>query len=80
MTLWTVGHQAPLSMGFSRQEHWCGLPCPHPEDLPDPGIEPESLTSSTLAGGLFTTVPREQIRSQTRGLGRLEQSSSASGV
>ena len=41
--LWTVAHQAPLSMGFSRQENWSGLPCPPPGDLPDPGIEPASL-------------------------------------
>ena len=39
---WTVAHQAPLSMGFSRQEYWSGLPCPPPGDLPDPGIEPRS--------------------------------------
>ena len=38
----TVAHQAPLSMGFSRQEYWSGLPCPSPGDLPDPGIEPRS--------------------------------------
>ena len=38
-TPWTVARQAPLSMGFSRQEHWCGLPCPLPGVLPDPGIE-----------------------------------------
>ena len=43
------------SMGFSRQEYWSGLPCPPPGDLPDPGIEPKSLTSFTLAGRLFTT-------------------------
>ena len=41
-TLWTVARQAPLSMGFSRQEYWSGLPCPPPGDLPDPGIEPKS--------------------------------------
>ena len=41
-TLWTVACQAPLSMGFSRQEYWSGLPCPPPGDLPDPGIEPGS--------------------------------------
>ena len=41
-TLWTVVYQAPLSMGFSRQEHWSGLPFPSPADLPDPGIEPRS--------------------------------------
>ena len=39
VTPWTVAHQAPQSMGFSRQEYWSGLPCPPPEDLPDPGIE-----------------------------------------
>ena len=39
---WTVAHQAPLSMGFSRQEYWSGLPCPSPGYLPDPGIEPRS--------------------------------------
>ena len=39
---WTVGHQAPLSLGFSKQEYWSGLPFPSPGDLPDPGIEPES--------------------------------------
>ena len=41
-TLWTVAHQAPLSMEFSRQEYWSGLPFSSPEDLPDPGIEPGS--------------------------------------
>ena len=39
-TPWTVAYQTPLSMGFSRQECWSGLPFPSPEDLPDPGIEP----------------------------------------
>ena len=41
-TPWTVAHQAPLSRGFSRQEYWSGLPCPHPGDLPNPGINPRS--------------------------------------
>ena len=41
-TPWTSVHQAPLSMGFSRQEYWSGLPCPSPGDLPNPGIEPRS--------------------------------------
>ena len=41
-TLRTVAHQASLSMGFSRQEYWCGLPCPPPGDLPNPGIKPAS--------------------------------------
>ena len=40
--LWTIARQAPLSMGFSRQEHWSGLSCPTPGDLPDPGIKPTS--------------------------------------
>ena len=53
--LWTVAWQAPLSMGFYRQEYWSGLPCPPPGDLPDPGIKSVSLTSPALAGGFFTT-------------------------
>ena len=52
----TVAHQAPLFMGFSRQEYWSGLPCPPPGDLPDPGIEPASLMSPALAGRFFTTI------------------------
>ena len=43
VTLWTVAHQAPLFIGFSRQEYWSGLPFSSPGDLPDPGIEPRSL-------------------------------------
>ena len=43
-TSWTVAYQAPLSMGFSKQECWSGLPFPSPGDLPDPGIEPGSPT------------------------------------
>ena len=54
-TPWTVAHQAPLSMGFSRQEYWSGLPCPPPGDLPKPGIEPACLMSPALAGRFFTT-------------------------
>ena len=54
-TPWTVARRASLSMGFSRQEYWNGLPCPPPEDLRDPGIGPASLMSLALAGGLFTT-------------------------
>ena len=56
-TLWTVAHQAPLSMGFFRQEHWSGLPLLTPGDLPDQGIEPASLMSPALAGKFFSTVP-----------------------
>ena len=59
-TPWTVAHQAPPSMGFSRQEYWSGLPFPSPGDLPDPGIEPRSpalqadvLTSEPLKGVLI---------------------------
>ena len=44
----------PLSMGFSKQEYWNGLPCPPPGDLPNPGIEPAFLMSPALADGLFT--------------------------
>ena len=54
-TLWTIACQAPLSMGFSRQESWRGLPCPPPGDLPDPGTVPTSLTSPALAGRFTTT-------------------------
>ena len=53
VTLWTVAQQAPLSMGFSRQEYWNGLPCPPPGDLPNPGIKPVSLISPVLQGGFF---------------------------
>ena len=56
----TVAHQTPLSMGFSRQEYRSGLPFPTPGDLPDPGIEPVSLSSPALVGRFFTTVPPEK--------------------
>ena len=55
MTLWTVACQAPLSMGFSRQENCNGLSCPSPGDVSHPGIKTASLTSLTLAGGFLTT-------------------------
>ena len=55
VTLWTVAHLAPLSMAFSRQKYWSGLPCPPPGDLPNPGIRPMSLMSPASAGGFFTT-------------------------
>ena len=54
-TLWTVACQAPLTMGFSRQEYWSGLPCPPPGDLPNSGIEPMSLTSPASASRFLTT-------------------------
>ena len=55
VTPWSVVHQAPLSMRFSRQKYWKGLPCPPPGDLPGPGMEPPFLISPALAVGLFTT-------------------------
>ena len=55
-TLWTVALQAPLSMGFSRQEYWRELPCPTPGDLLNPEIEPASLTFPALAIRFFTTT------------------------
>ena len=55
VTPWTAAYQAPLSMGFSRRDYWSGLPCPPPGDLPDPRIEPASLTSPALVGRFFTT-------------------------
>ena len=55
MTPWTVAHQVPLSMGFSRQKYWSGFPFPSPGDLPNPGTKPRSLTSPALAGGFFMT-------------------------
>ena len=58
LTLWdpmVCSPQAPLSMGFSRQEYWSGLPCSSPGDLPNPGIKPSSLPSPSLSGRFFTT-------------------------
>ena len=54
-TPWTAAHQAPPSMGFSRQEHWSGLPLPSPGDLPDPGIEPRS--PALQANALWSEPP-----------------------
>ena len=66
-TPWSVSLQAPLFMEFSKQQYWCRLPFPIPEDLADPGIKPMSLASPTLAGGFFTTEPPEM---RVRSLGR----------
>ena len=55
-TPWTIARQAPLSMGFSRQEYWSVLLCLPPRDLINPGFEPTFLTFSALAGGFFTTT------------------------
>ena len=57
VTPWTVARQTPQSMGFSRQEYWSGLPFPPSGGLPDPGIEPRSPVTPSLAGGFFSTVP-----------------------
>ena len=54
MTTWTVAQQAPVSMGFPRQEYWSGLPFPSPGDLPDPGIEP---VSPVLQANFLPTEP-----------------------
>ena len=53
-TLWTIARQAPLSMGFSRQEYWSGLPFPPPRYIPNPGIE---IASPALAGEFLTVAP-----------------------
>ena len=58
MTPWTVAHQATLSMEFSSQEYWNGLPPPSPRNLPDPGIKPVSPASSVFTGKFFTTEPQ----------------------
>ena len=55
VTPWTVAHQAPLSMGFPRQEYWIGMLCPPPAGLPDTGVKPKPLMSPELTGGFFTT-------------------------
>ena len=61
-TLRTIAYQAPLSMGFSRQEHWSVLSFPPPRDLPDLGIEPTSPASPALAGGFFTTSATLEVQ------------------
>ena len=62
----TVAHQAPLPMGFSRQEYWSGLPFPPPGNLPNPGIKPKSPASPALAGRFFPPEPpRKPIISKT---------------
>ena len=62
-TVGTIACQALLSMGFSRQEYWSGLPCPPLGDLPDTGIKPVSLLSPALAGVFFTTSPTWEAHS-----------------
>ena len=62
MTPWTVVHQAPLSMGFSGQDYWDGLPFLSPGDLLYPGIETVGLMSPALAGRVFATEPPEMAQ------------------
>ena len=71
-TPWTVARQASLSMGFSRQEYWSGLPFPPPGNLPSPGIKPTLLTSPLLADGFFTTSAAWEALSYVRSLNNLE--------
>ena len=61
-TRWTVARQAPLSLGFSRQEYWSGVPCSPPGDLPNPGIKSASPTSLALAGGFSTLLPPRKCK------------------
>ena len=63
---WTVACQAPLPIGFSRQEYWSGVPFNTLEDLPDPRIKPMSLVSSALAGRFFTTSATWQTHTLLR--------------
>ena len=63
-SMWTVAHQYPLSIEFSRQEYWSGLRFPTLGDLPNPGIKPVSLVSPALAGGYFTTMPPRKPKSK----------------
>ena len=64
---WTEARQAPLSMEFSRQEYWSGLPCPPAGDLPDPGIKPRSPTSPALAGRFLTTSATREANAIRQG-------------
>ena len=67
---WTVTHQAPLSMEFSRQGYWSRLPFPSPWDLPNPGIEP---ASPALAGGFFTTISAKTKSHQPGAYGKISK-------
>ena len=68
VTSWTVARQAPLSMEFSRQEYWSGLPFPSSVALPDPGMEPVSPESPAPAGGFFATGPPGKLKDLSLGL------------
>ena len=73
-TPWTIAHQAPLSMGFSRQEYCSELPCPPPGDLPNPGIGPVFPESPALAGGFFTIKPPWKLQENATAAAKLLQS------
>ena len=62
---WTGAHQAPPFSGFSRQDYWNRLPCPHPGDLPNPGMDPGSLLFPALAGGFLTPSTTWDRRQET---------------
>ena len=66
VSVWTIARQAPLSMGFSRQEYWSGLPFPSPKDLSDPGIKLISLMFSAMAGRFFTWEAPTIVYSQAK--------------
>ena len=69
-TLWTITHQAPLSIKFFRKEYWSGLPFPTPGDLPYPGVKSVSLVSPELAGGFFNTgIPGKHSHESSRSYG-----------
>ena len=70
-TQWTIACQAPLSMGFPRQEYWSGWPFPSPEDLPNPEIEP---VYPVLAGGFYTTEPPGKPSSSALNFPKLSES------
>ena len=78
VTPWTVALQAPLSMGFPKQEYWSGLQFPSPEDLPDPGIKSISFMSLVLAGEFLTTGATWEALSDISGVGSEARWSGAS--
>ena len=73
-TPWTITHEAPVFMGFSRQEHWSRLPCPPPGDLPDPGIEALPPASPALPGECYRATWEAQIPVAAAGAAESPQS------
>ena len=71
MTPWTVAHQAPLSMGVSRQEYWSGLPCSPPGDFPNSGIKPVSPVSPALQAYSLPTEPPGKQEIQKHGIAKI---------